>query len=76
MSKKYRDLICNYYHKDACCPKCNNNSIEDTFIGGGEKLDIGTAQEDNIRRVCENCNYTWYVKPVDVEDYPEELRDE
>lgn len=80
MSLTKQEVHKEYYYQDSSCSKCSGALIEDTFCGVGDPANTmdgyGVYEYDCIKRVCQNCNYTWHVHPIDHPDHPGELPDE
>lgn len=69
-----KELKKEFYHPNSTCHKCGSKVITDTFVAYGEVFKGKRSTRDHINRVCDNCQFTWGVLPLDHEDYPEELK--
>ena len=54
------------YTEDPICQKCGNKKADSQFLGNGLANSLSLPHEV-IKRICKECGYEWYEKPLDME---------
>lgn len=58
------------YNKDSKCPKCGHNKIGAKFVPAAGQVRVENiileTDEEIMQRICKNCKYSWFEKPISV----------